>query len=820
MEISTTAAARLPEGAGAAADCFHCGLPVPAGAGFGFQAGGQWRAFCCAGCEAVSRAISGLGLDDYYRLRDTAPATPDGEPADLASFDEPTVQARFVRPVPGGGREAELLVEGLRCAACAWLVEQAVAREPGVESVQAHYASRRLWVRWGGTAAGPLPVSRVLGAIRRVGYRAWPYEEGRLALIEAGERRGLLRRLWVAGLAMMQVMMYAWPAYIAAEGEIAADIESLMRWAGFALTVPVVGYSAWPFFRGAWRDLRLARLGMEVPIALGIGVAFGASAWSTFAGRGEVYFDSVTMFVFLLLGGRYLELLARSRAGQSLQHLARLVPQVALRLTEAGGHATEAVPVALLAPGDRLLVRPGESLPADGTLESGEATVSEAWLSGESRPLARRAGDPLTGGSVNAGHALVMRVTRVGAETALSAIHRLMERALAERPPWVAAAERASAIFVAFVLLAALAAAIAWWQVDPSRALWIAVSVLVVTCPCALALATPTALTVASGAMARRGFVMTRPGGIEALARTTDFVLDKTGTLTTGAPSVLQVVLLGRRDEAAARALAASLAKASSHPLDRALAAAAGGAPLHEVASHRSHEGAGVEGRIGARRLRMGRADFVRELHGKPAPVGWIDGSQTVVWLGDEQGWIAAFRMGDAIRPGAREALDALRATGARLHLLSGDGPGVTARVAAELGIADFEAGATPERKQRFVRALQARGARVAMVGDGINDAPVLAQADVSIAMGGGADLAQVRADAVLLSDSVADLAAAVALARRARRVVRQNLAWALAYNLVVIPLAFAGLVTPLVAGIGMSASSLLVVANALRLRR
>ncbi len=773
--------------------------------------------FCCHGCEAVSRAIVGLGLGDYYQLRSAPAPTPSARRESLSGFDDPAFQASFVRAPAEGLREAQLLIEGLSCAACGWLVEHALARTPGVEAATVNFGARRARVRWKSSTAR---LSTILEAIRAVGYTAWPYEAGRAALVEERERRSALRRLCVAGLGMMQVMMYAVPGYFAGVGEMTADIEQLMRWSGLALTIPVVAYSAAPFFRGTWRDLRGFRLGMDVPVALGIAVAFIASAWATAAGSGVVYFDSITMFVFLLLAGRYVELLARARAGRALQHLARLEPRTAERLSDAFGHATETVPTARLMPGDRVLVRSGETVPADGELEGPDALVSEAWLTGESRPRARRTGEALVGGSINAGRALVLLVRRVGSETALAAIQRLMERALEHRTPWVAAAQRASGWFVGGVLAAALAAGLAWWHIDPARAVWIAVSVLVVTCPCALALATPTALTVASGALARRNFIVTRAGAIERLATATDFVFDKTGTLTEGQAQLLEVVPLRAMEEASARALAAALARPSAHPLDRALATAAGGAVIAAVEDHRNHPGDGVEGRLEGRRLRMGRAEFAGVLHGQPLPEGWREGAGTTVWLADDAGWIAAFRLDDALRPDAAPALQSLRAMGVTIHLLSGDGAGVTRRVAAELGIDRFEAGATPDRKLAFVRELQAGGARVAMVGDGINDAPVLAQADVSVAMGGGADLAQVRADAVLLSDSLADLAAAARIVRRARVVIRQNLAWALSYNALVIPLAFAGAVTPLVAGVAMSASSALVVANALRLRR
>jgi Cu2+-exporting ATPase len=798
-------------------ECFHCGLPVPQGTAPGFATRGEWRSFCCAGCEAVSRVITGQGLDDYYRLRSAAPARPAKDAAvdDLRLYDDDGVQARFVRAC-GTHREAELVVEGIRCAACAWLIEQVVARVPGVEAVEVNAVTRHARLRW---HPGRVALSEVFAAIRGIGYGAWPREEGALESVERRERRAMLRRLWVAGLGMMQVMMYAVPAYLAGDGEMPADIEGLMRWAGLLLTVPVIAYSAAPFFRGAWRDLRRARLGMDVPVALGLAVAFAASAWATLRGTGAVYFDSVTMFVFLLLGGRYLEHLARSRAGRSLEHLAGFVPQGAWRLVDASRLETERIAAALLRPGDDVLVRAGEVVPADGVLESAAACVSEALLSGESRILERTRGARVVGGSVNSGGAFVLRVTHVGAATVLGAIRGLMERAAAGRPRWVEAADRASGWFVAATLAAAAIAGLAWLAIDPARALWVAVSVLIVTCPCALSLATPVAMTVATGALARRNLVATRPHVIEALAAATDFVFDKTGTLTCGTPQVLEVMPMAGLASAECLAIAAALARCSTHPLDRAFVEAGGSGEAPGISGHQAQPGAGAQAMVEGRLVRIGRAEYAGALHGKRIPIAWLDASDTVVWIADAAGWIAAFRLGDSLRPDAKDALDALRKRGVHIHLLTGDESGVARRVADELGIVHVESRAGPDRKKAYVQALQARGARVAMVGDGINDAPVIAQADVAIAMGGGAELAQVRADAVLLSDSLADLAAAVGVARRARAVIRENLAWALGYNLVVIPLAFAGMVTPLIAGIGMSLSSLAVVANALRLR-
>ena len=799
--------------------CFHCGLPVTSAAAPTHEAAGERRWFCCAGCEAVSLFIHGAGLDDYYRLRAANAPRPDaseGSRDTLALYDEPSMLSRFATRANDGTFEADLIVEGMTCAACAWLVEHAIARVPGVAAANVNFSTRRARVRW---REGEAKASAVFGAALDCGCKAWPFEAGRLALVEEAERKSLLRRFLVAALGMMQVMMYAAPAYLAGDGEMTADVESLMRWAGLLLTIPVIAYAAAPFFRNAWNDLRAKRLGVDVPVCLGLGAAFLASLHSTLAGSGAVYYDSVTMFVFFVTGARYLERAGLERAGRSLQRLAALVPAAARRLRGASVEGDEVVPAAQLRAGDRVLVRAGESVPADGVLASAHATVSEALLSGESAPLERRCGERLLGGSVNCGDAFIVRVTHAGADTVLSTLRRMMEMAVAARTPWVEAAQRAAQVFVLAILGIAAVAGLAWLAIEPTRALWVAVSVLIVTCPCALSLATPAAMSAAIGALARRNVVVTKVRAIEALAGATDFVFDKTGTLTAGAPKLAETIMLGRVHTGAALAMAAAIGADSPHPLDEAIRGAAHGLHWPVASLARRTAGRGIEALVAGRRSRLGSAEFCRDLHGVDVPALGGAGTHSVVWLADERGWIAAFLIADALRSEALDAVEALRSLGASVHLLSGDDPSVASRVAASLRIDNVEAGASPGAKQGYVRGLQARGARVAMVGDGINDAPVLAQADVSVAMGGGADLAQVRADAVLASDFLGDLVRAVRIARKARAVVRENLTWALVYNLAVIPLAVAGHVTPLAAAIAMSASSLIVVANALRIR-
>ncbi len=775
---------------------------------------------CCPGCRAVAQAIVSNGLEDYYRTRGALPASPpEVLPADLADlelFDHAEFQKSFVRALGPHEREASLLLEGVTCAACVWLNEEHVGRLPGVVGVDINYATRRARVRWDESR---VHLSDILAAIAAIGYRAYPYDAGRHEDLARRERRDALWRLWVAGLGMMQVMMYAVPVYVAGEGEITADVESLLRWAGLLLTLPVVVYSSAPFFRNAWRDLRLRRVGMDVPVALGVGAAFLASVWGTLTHSGEVYFDSVTMFVFFLLGGRFLEMSARQKAVGVTEALARLMPAFAFRLEDYPAHREGTqVMVGDLRRGDVILVRPGETVPVDGFVIEGASSTDEALLTGESQPISKVSGDPVTGGCVNIASPLIVRVDRVGEGTRLSAIVQLMDRAAMEKPRVVELADRIASRFVAALLFVAVGAAVAWTLIDPGRALWITVSVLVVTCPCALSLATPVALTVAAGALARDGLLVTRGHAVETLARVTHFVFDKTGTLTSGRMQVRAIDVLGALSRERCLALAAALETASEHPLAGALRAGEGIERL-SATDVRNEPGQGIEACVEGVKYRIGRLEFAAALGGiAPCPIA--ESWETLVGLADEKNWLAVFHVADAVRPEARDLVADLTHSGKHVILLSGDAAPVAQRVAAELGITEVNAGVTPQGKHAYVARLQESGGVVAMVGDGVNDAPVLALAQVSIAMGRGAELARTQADLVLLSDNLDHLRRGIRRARFALGVIRQNLWWSFAYNFIALPLAIAGYVTPWMAGIGMSASSLLVVLNSLRIQR
>ncbi|HET9820699.1 MAG TPA: cation-translocating P-type ATPase [Burkholderiaceae bacterium] len=739
--------------------------------------------------------------------------------APLAALDDPLELARFTRVQGDGDRavaESTLQLSGLHCAACAGEIESALRRVDGVIEAQVHYAASRASVRW---QPGRTQASVLVEAVRRAGYEAVPDTLAAARALRAGERRTLLWRLFVAAFCSMQVMMLATPVYVAAPGTMEPDMAQLLHRSAWTLTLPVMLFSALPFFTSALRSLRNARLGMDVPVALGIAVAFVASSGAAFDPGGvfghEVYFDSLTMLVSFLLGGRWLEARARHRAAEAIEALASGLPAVAWRLAADG--SVQAVSALRLAPGDRVRVPVGESFPADGTLEGTAATeVDESLLTGESRPVPKPPGAGVVAGSGNRGVPVVMRVERVGADTRCEQIAALMREALTRRPEVARLADRWAAPFLAAVLLLALGAAFVWHQIDPARAVWVAVSVLIVTCPCALALATPAALLAATSGLARRGVLLRRVEAIETLARTGHVMLDKTGTVTEARPVLREARLLGAGDAAAQTALlesAAALAAWSTHPLSRA---------LHETRPHglggawqavTEVAGCGLEATDAqGRRWRLGRPEWL----GVDESVA--GGAQ--VCFGPTGQARLALHFDEALRGDAAAAVRALQSEGLRITLLSGDAPARVSRLAQRLGIAECVAAATPERKLEAVRAAQHAGQVVAMVGDGINDAPVLAQADASFALAHGAEVARGAADAVLLSGRLGDVVHALQLARRTVRVMRQNLAWAALYNAACVPLALAGWLPPWAAGLGMAASSALVVGNAMRLAR
>lgn len=811
----------------AAAECFHCGLPVPAAGRWHVRVDGSERNMCCAGCQSVAEAIVANGLEDYYRTRTRLSATGDSAvlvPQELRAFqacDRPEFWQEFETQcrTPDHACEATLSIEGVRCGACVWLIERRLASMAGVLQAHMNAATEKLQVRWDPDLC---QAGDILRGIRAVGYRAFPYDAARHEAQLRRAAKRLFRQLFVAGLAMMQVMMYAVPAYLADDGTLDADTASLLRWASLVLTLPAVAYSALPFFTGALANLRQRMLGMDVPVALGIGAAFAASAVATWRGRGDVYFDSVTMFIFLLLCSRYLELTARRKAASALEQLQHALPAVAQRLAGyPADRSMEAVAAAQLRVGDILLVRPGEAVAADGVIVEGETEIDIALLTGESRLQARAVGDALPSGAVNAAQAVVMRVDKPAGDSTLSMLIKLIERAGQAKPRLALWADQVAAWFVCALLLFALAVFAFWLWRDAARAWPIAIAVLVVSCPCALSLAMPTALAVAADRLLKQGVLVVQPHVLETLHRATHVIFDKTGTLTAGKPQILQTRVSGKLDQAACLRVAAALEQPSAHPLARAFITAARYLPASKpmrVQHIGAASGRGMEGIVDGVRYRLGSDAFVGELSGTIADAGAAQAS--AIYLGSKGACLARFDVADALRSDAREVVARFRAMGKQVILLSGDRKQAALEAASALGIETAYGEQLPDQKLAYVRQLQRVGAVVAMVGDGINDAAVLRAADVSFAMGSGAALAQTHADAVLLSARLSSLADTAEVADRCMQVIRQNLAWATLYNAVAIPAAACGLLNPWFSAIGMSASSAVVVVNALRLRR
>jgi len=762
------------------------------------------------------------------------PDSPQGEglPAEpavadaAAVLDDPAQWSAFSREAGRSGCwESHLVIEGMHCAACAVTVEEALRRVPGVANATVSAASRRARVLWQADATRP---SVWLDAVRQAGYRAVPAHDIFASERRRQETRQALWRWLVAGLCMMQVMMYAWPAYIAEPGELSQEMEQLLRWASWVLTLPVLLFSCGPFFRAAWRDIAQRRISMDLPVALGMAITFAVSTAGTFDPQGlfgkEVYFDSLTMFVFFLLTGRWLEQRLRERTAGALDALMNRLPDSVLRRRVDG--AFERVAARRLHVGDVVRVLPGEAFVADGTLLEGRTHVDEALLTGESRPLPRMAGQGVIAGSHNLEAAVLMRVERLGADTRYAQIVALMEQAAISRPRLAQLADRLARPFLVGVLLAAAGAAAYWWPQDPGRAVMVAVAVLVVTCPCALSLATPAAMLAAAGALARQGVLVRQLGALETLAQADVVLFDKTGTLTRDALVLQQVHTRNGVTADQALAWAAALAQQSLHPVSRALVAAAQQrnvvfGPAHEV---REEAGRGLTGQVewaeagpqgaqtAARVLRLGSAAHA----GVDVPVP--AGPHAV--LSDAQGWLATFELGEDIRRDATATVQALRSLGLAVRILSGDADAAVHRVAQALGLSSDAArgGCTPQDKLAFLRQAQQRGSKVVVVGDGLNDAPALAGAHVSFAFGQAVPLAQSQVDFVVLGEQLNAVAWAVALARRTLRIVRQNLWWAVAYNVISVPLAVIGYMPAWLAGLGMAASSLLVVGNALRL--
>ena len=812
----------------AALNCYHCGSPVAEDSYCAAELGGLKHVFCCLGCMAIAQTIHGEGLDVFYSRRIQLGVKPDQAlssntiPHRLLAYDDPVLLARFTRPIADGLLETTLRLEKIRCAACVWLCDQHLKRIPGVSDVQINYVTQKAKIQF---RLEQCNLSHLLFEIERIGYSAWPFEPSQAADLGRRERRHLLTRLGVALLGMMQVMMYAWPTYTGT-GDLSQEYGALLGWASWFLTVPVILYSAGPIFIAAWWSVRhfpqTHILGMDVPIAIALGLAFFAGTLNLLTGNGASYFDSITMFVAFILGARYVELLARQDAQSGAEALAKQLPAICEKyLTYPDSLELKEVPVVNCNQGDFIRVSPGEIIPADGILIANETEIDESLLTGEARAIGKKIGDPLYAGSHNILNPCIMRIEAVGQATRIAGIAALLDQALLAKPHLVSLAERWASHFILFLLATALIASGLWFLFDPSKSWSVLVAVLVASCPCALSLAVPTAMAAAQGAVTKLGILIVRGHVMESLVGVSDLVVDKTGTLTLGQPE-LKSIRVARTDFTAQRALslAAAMEAGQTHPLALSIlrAAAVENLPVGNLPS----PSYGTLGRgLDAGEYRLGSALHVglnqlidTDLFERQA------GEHGKVYLADGQGLIATFLFLDTPRPGVQELLAAAQQRKITVHLVSGDDVQTVAWWANYFGVTHFSSEVSPEGKYAYVAKLQEQGKTVWAIGDGVNDAPLLAQANVSVAVGAGAPLITAGADAILTANSLEPLVYLLRSAIKTRLIIKENIAWALLYNMVAIPVAMLGLVNPWVAGIGMSLSSLLVTLNAWRLRK
>ena len=806
--------------------CYHCGNDVAANTHLKLELGGTYRSFCCSGCMAIAQTIHGEGLEVFYARRvpgerpdldDISEAIPER----LLPYDDPLLLARFTKPIDDAQLETTLKLEKIRCAACVWLCEHFIRRIPGVHDVQINYATQKARIRFD---PSKVSLAGLLHAIERIGYGAWPFEPSLAIEMAKKERRQLLARLGVALLGMMQVMMYAWPTYLS-DSDISPESELLLNWASWALTIPVLVYSAGPIFQSAWHSVRLfgssRMLGMDVPIALALALAFIAGTINLVNGSGDSYFDSITMFVAFILGARYIELLARQDAQGGAEALAKQLPATCERFIDYPDSADlKSVPVVKCQIGDYLRVPSGAVIPADGSLIEGESNLDESLLTGESKPIRKQVGDALFAGTHNIHNAFVMQITAVGQSTRIAGIASLLDNALQAKPAVVDLAEKWAGHFVLFLIASAALSTVVWLMIDPSKAWTVLVAVLVASCPCALSLAVPTAMAASQGAVTKLGLLIVRGHVMESLAKVTDIVLDKTGTLTMGEPELKEVELFRSDvDRQTALAMAAGLEEGQTHPLALAFARAAhqsGITPTLLANSVHNQLGFGVR----AGNVVLGSQAWIKSLGHMTIALPSHSGEYGTVFLADERGLIARFVFLDTPRAGVTELLAMAKRGSITVHMVSGDDAATVSWWARRFGITRFHSSVSPEGKYVFIKALQAEDRVCLAIGDGVNDAPLLAKANVSVAVGSGAPLASAGADAILTASSLAPLAKALVMADRTKAVIQQSLLWAFIYNIVAIPVAMMGWVNPWIAGIGMALSSLAVTLNAWRLRK
>lgn len=779
--------------------CYHCGEDVPANTDFKVDILGESRKMCCPGCETVAQTIVDSGLVSYYQYR-TAPA----EKADLVPeqlqalihYDNEDVQSEFVRNRENVS-EVTLSLEGVSCAACAWLIEKQVSNTAGLVSIRVNTTTNRALLAWDNTQ---VRLSELLSVIHKLGYKAAPFEADKQEASYHRMMKQYLYRLGIAGLATMQVMMLAVALYLEVFGDLEPEFKNYFRWVSLIFATPVLLYSALPFYLNAWRSIKGRTLGMDVPVSIALIFAYVASLIATVTEQGEVFFESISMFTFFLLVGRFLEMRARRKAAAASGNLLKLIPAIATTLDG------EQIPVKTLKVGDCIRVLPGEHIPADGKVISGRIHIDESMLTGESVHVVKREGDAVYAGTLNGDESFELEVISCKADSMISNIVRLQDEAQHSKPKIAEIADVVARYFVGAILIISAGTWFYWHQTKPDDAFWIMLSVLVATCPCALSLATPTALTCATSRMGNFGILLRKGHVFETLCKINHLVVDKTGTLTKGDIEICDTKVLSDLPKEDCLSLAAALEAHANHPIARSFASYANDDfVVYEV---QNVIGSGIEGIWNGKIVKIGSAVFVQ---------GKESDESHAVYLSVDGEHVASFYYRDPIRKESKAFVQRFADAGIKTTLLTGDSLSNARPVANEIGIDHVVASAKPEDKLAYLKSLDEDSITM-MVGDGINDAPTLAGAHLSVAMGGGTDVAKASADMTLLGDNLEKLLEARLLALRTRKIIRENLAWSLGYNLLILPLAVAGLVAPYIAVVGMSASSIIVVSNSLRL--
>ncbi len=804
-------------------DCYHCGSHVNSRCAVTQEIDEKSHSFCCPGCATVATVIHESGLEVYYKKRTARPSPIDETRQSLTHtyaeiIDDPAMHQQFVAH-QDDWCTTHFIVHNMHCPTCVWLIESRLNSLPGIRRANVNFRTQTLKVEW---QPDQVNLSAIVTCVQHLGYGLVPYSNTALSVTIRMQHQELLKRLGVAGVFGMQIMVIAVALYASAWTSIAIAYEELFRRLSLLFILPIMFYAAAPIFTGAWRDLKQHMATMDVPIALGLSIAFVASVAATMSGTGEIYYDSIAMFVFLQLIARYLEKGAYRRMSDRITGLSAAAPGHANRLQSAHNiRSFEIIPALRLSTGDLVLIKPGEAVPADGIITSGSTSIDESLLTGESQPIQRSAGDTLFGGSINIGNAVVAQVVRPSSASALASIVKLLEDSVSDKPSNRRLTDHLAGYFSIGVVLIAIGVAVFWSTLGNTD--WIAytVAVLVVACPCALALAVPTALTATINSAARSNILIAHPDAVQSLAKANTFVFDKTGTLTQAqahlqhtetfidpvstAPTILDVAI--------------SLARFSDHLICNALTRASPSIELtveNVVTTH----GGGIQGTVDGKRYYFGSRAFVEAMISAPLQSTLEASEQAglVAYLSDDIRILARFQFDNPLRDEVRQMIAQLKAMPVRLALVSGDRQFETEQIAKDLHIREVHWGCSPANKLNIIRRHQRRGERVAMVGDGINDAPTLAVADVSIAPARAQHIAKAHADILLLDDQLGLLITARRLVDFAMTIMRQNTIWAIAYNLMGISLAAAGLVPPLAAAVGMSVSSILVVGNSLRI--